>query len=91
MEPFGPGNMRPVFMSEGVYDTGSMRIVGDTHLKLRLTQDNYHTIDAIGFGLGEYYHDIKDGVPFDVCYTIEENIYRGVITLQLRIKDIRLK
>ncbi|MBC5994191.1 single-stranded-DNA-specific exonuclease RecJ [Pontibacter cellulosilyticus] len=91
MEPFGPGNMRPVFVSELVYDTGSVRIVGDSHLKLRLTQDGYHSIDAIGFGLSDYYHKIAKGIPFDVCYTVEENIFRGVITLQLRIKDIRMK
>ncbi|GAB3194858.1 single-stranded-DNA-specific exonuclease [Pontibacter aydingkolensis] len=91
MEPFGPGNMRPTFVSECVYDTGSVRIVGDSHLKLRLTQDGFYSIDAIGFGLSDYYHKISKGIPFDVCYTVEENIYRGVITLQLRIKDIRLK
>ncbi|WP_242921556.1 single-stranded-DNA-specific exonuclease RecJ [Pontibacter liquoris] len=91
MEPFGPGNMRPVFVSECVYDTGSLRVVGDSHLKLRLTQDGFYSIDAIGFGLSDYYHRISKGIPFDVCFTVEENIYRGVISLQLRIKDIRIK
>ncbi|WP_299818538.1 single-stranded-DNA-specific exonuclease RecJ [uncultured Pontibacter sp.] len=91
MEPFGPGNMRPMFVSECVYDTGSVRIVGDSHLKLRLTQDGHQSIDAIGFGLSDYYDKISKGIPFNVCYTIEENIYRGVITLQLRIKDIRMQ
>ena len=91
MEPFGPGNMGPVFESECVYDTGSVRIVGDSHLKLRLTQDGSHSIDAIGFGLSDYFKVISKGIPFDVCYTVEENIYRGVISLQLRIKDIRIK
>ena len=91
MEPFGPGNMRPVFVSECVYDTGSVRVVGDSHLKLRLTQDGFYSIDAIGFGLSDFYKPISKGIPFDVCYTIEENIFRGVISLQLRIKDIRIK
>ncbi|PRY15047.1 exonuclease RecJ [Pontibacter ummariensis] len=91
MEPFGPGNMRPVFVSECVYDTGSVRVVGDSHLKLRLTQDGFYSIDAIGFGLSDFYKPISKGIPFDLCYTIEENVYRGVTTLQLRIKDIRMK
>ncbi|GAB3542332.1 single-stranded-DNA-specific exonuclease RecJ [Pontibacter brevis] len=91
MEPFGPGNMGPVFESECVYDTGSVRVVGDTHLKLRLTQDGFNTIDAIGFGLSDHYKAISKGIPFDVCYTVEENVYRGVISLQLRIKDIRIR
>jgi len=91
MEPFGPGNMRPVFVSECVYDTGNLRVVGDAHLKLCLTQDGFYNIDAIGFGLSDYYKAISKGIPFDVCYTVEENIYRGVSSLQLRIKDIRIK
>ncbi|QHL88196.1 single-stranded-DNA-specific exonuclease RecJ [Nibribacter ruber] len=89
MEPFGPGNMSPVFMSTCVYDTGSVRVVGDTHLKLRLTQDGDVSFDAIAFGMAPYYPLIQKGIPFDVCYSIEENEFRGNVTLQLRIKDIR--
>ncbi|WP_207433749.1 single-stranded-DNA-specific exonuclease RecJ [Sabulibacter ruber] len=89
MEPFGPGNMAPVFMSTCVYDTGSARVVGDSHLKLRLTQDGETSFDAIAFGMAEYYPRIQKGIPFDVCYCIEENVFRGNVTLQLRIKDIR--
>lgn len=89
MEPFGPGNMAPVFMSTCVYDTGSARVVGDAHLKLRLTQDGDTSFDAIAFGMAEYYPKIQKGIPFDVCYCIEENVYRGNVSLQLRIKDIR--
>jgi single-stranded-DNA-specific exonuclease len=89
MEPFGPGNAAPVFMSECVYDTGSCRVVGDTHLKLRLEQEDSPPIDAIAFGMGDYYPKILKGIPFDVCYCIEENVYRGATTLQLRIRDIR--
>jgi single-stranded-DNA-specific exonuclease len=89
MEPFGPGNMAPVFMSECVYDTGSCRVVGDTHLKLRLEQEDSHPIDAIAFGMGDYYPKIRKGIPFDVCYCVEENVFRGVSSLQLRIRDIR--
>ncbi|AHJ99862.1 single-stranded-DNA-specific exonuclease RecJ [Hymenobacter swuensis] len=90
MEPFGPGNPNPVFASEQVYATpDSARIVGNSHLKLTLTQDGHHTVDAIGFGLGEYHEQIRQGQPFSVCYTIEINEYRGVKNLQLRVKDIR--
>ncbi|WP_192822527.1 single-stranded-DNA-specific exonuclease RecJ [Rufibacter sp. LB8] len=89
MEPFGPGNMAPVFMSTCVYDTGSARVVGDAHLKLRLTQDGDTSFDAIAFGMAEYYPRILKGIPFDVCYCVEENVFRGNVTLQLRVKDIR--
>ncbi|WP_426489824.1 single-stranded-DNA-specific exonuclease RecJ [Hymenobacter sp. 102] len=90
MEPFGPGNPNPVFASERVYAApDSARIVGNSHLKLTLTQDGHHTVDAIGFGLGEYYERIRQGQPFSVCYTVEMNEYRGIKNLQLRVKDIR--
>ena len=90
MEPFGPGNPNPVFASENVYAApDSARIVGNSHLKLALTQDGHHRIDAIGFGLGDYYDRIRQGQPFSVCYTVEINEYRGTKTLQLRVKDIK--
>ncbi|MET4107753.1 single-stranded-DNA-specific exonuclease [Hymenobacter sp. UYP22] len=90
MEPFGPGNPNPVFASERVYAApDSARIVGNSHLKIALTQDGHHSVDAIGFGLGEYYEQIRQGQPFSVCYTVEINEYRGVKNLQLRLKDIR--
>ncbi|MFC5270905.1 single-stranded-DNA-specific exonuclease RecJ [Adhaeribacter terreus] len=91
MQPFGPGNMAPVFSSECVYDTGSCRVVGDTHLKLRLTQDGFTEFDAIAFGMADFYPKILKGIPFDVCYCVEQNVFRGVISLQLRIKDIRFQ
>ncbi|MBC6612316.1 single-stranded-DNA-specific exonuclease RecJ [Hymenobacter sp. BT507] len=90
MEPFGPGNPNPVFESRGVYAApDSARIVGNSHLKVALTQDGYHVVDAIGFGLGEYYEQMQQGEPFSVCYNVEMNEYRGTRTLQLRLKDIR--
>ncbi|OWP63474.1 single-stranded-DNA-specific exonuclease RecJ [Hymenobacter amundsenii] len=90
MEPFGPGNTNPVFASENVYAApDSARIVGNSHLKLALTQDGHHRLDAIGFGFGDYYDRIREGQPFSVCYTLEINEYRGTKTLQLRVKDIR--
>lgn len=90
MEPFGPGNPNPVFESECVYAArDSARVVGNSHLKLALTQDGQHEVDAIGFGLGEHLERILKGIPFNVCYTIEVNEYRGARSLQLRVKDIR--
>ncbi|OUJ76378.1 single-stranded-DNA-specific exonuclease RecJ [Hymenobacter crusticola] len=91
MEPFGPGNPNPVFESGSVYAVpDSVRVVGNSHLKLVVTQDGRHTVDAIGFGLADYYEPIAKGFPFSMCYTVDMNEYRGVKSLQLRLKDIRL-
>jgi len=92
-QPFGPGNMAPVFMSSSVFDNGSGRLVGSSseHLKLDLLQKEapYHQFPAIGFSMVEHFSLIRDGKPFDICYSIEENEFRGNITLQLNLKDIK--
>jgi len=87
--PFGPGNMNPVLMTSTVVDDGNVRIVGSNHLKLRVMDRNNIVFDAIAFGLGEHYDAIRSRIPFDICYTVEENHWNGKITLQLVIKDIR--
>ena len=93
-QPFGPGNANPVFITENVYDAGNGRKVGagGVHLKLDVIQESlpYRQLAAIGFNMAEAYFDhIKAGNPFDICYSIVENFYRGSSTVQLRLKDIR--
>ncbi len=92
-QPFGPGNTNPVFQTENVYDGGKGRKVGadGVHMKLDLIDEKqpFHQIPAIAFNMSEYFDNIKAGNPFDICYSIVENYYRGNSTLQLRIKDIR--
>ncbi|MCQ2179349.1 MAG: single-stranded-DNA-specific exonuclease RecJ [Bacteroidales bacterium] len=92
-QPFGPGNSNPLFITENVYDAGSGRKVGagGVHMKLDLIQESqpYHQIAAIAFNMAESYDYIKEGNPFDVCYAIVENYYRGSSTLQLRVRDIK--
>jgi single-stranded-DNA-specific exonuclease len=90
-QPFGPGNMSPVFVTECVYDTGEGRPVGSDkeHLKLSLIQeDNPKVFHSIAFQMGDHYNHVQNGVPFDVCYSITENVFRGVASLQLRVRDI---
>jgi single-stranded-DNA-specific exonuclease len=92
-QPFGPGNMTPVFFTENVTDNGSGRAVGTErdHLKLSLiSEDNpFNEIPCIAFGLGFMSNKISKGVPFDICYCIDENVFRGNTTLQLRVKDLK--
>ncbi|MCD6200383.1 MAG: single-stranded-DNA-specific exonuclease RecJ [Bacteroidales bacterium] len=94
MEPFGPGNMPPVFVTRHVRDAGTGRVVGNNggHLKLDLTQDGktIHPFPAIAFNQSHRYELIREGKFFDICYTITENEFRGTKTLQLNIKDIKV-
>jgi len=91
MAPFGPDNMRPVFVTRGVKDTGNSRVLKDEHLKLSIVQEEYPEIivDAIAFGMGHLYEKIKDK-KFDIVYTIEENTWNGYTNLQLMIRDLKI-
>ncbi len=92
-QPFGPGNTAPVFVTRGVCNKGDARLVGNEreHLRMDLTQRQKPntTIASIAFQQPEHYEWIRNGRPIDVCYTIVENHYRGTVTPQLRIKDIK--
>lgn len=92
-EPFGPGNMNPVFFSENVADNGQGRKVGSggDHLKLNLIQEEnpFDDVPAIAFNQGSKFNKITGGNTFDIAYTITENHFRGETTLQLNIKDIK--
>jgi len=90
--PFGPGNMRPIFLSEKVSLTNPPRIVGNNHLVTTFKQNgNDKVFDAIGFNLGYYAEHIdKDKDLVDIVYTIETVNKEGKIFPQLRIKDIRV-
>ena len=90
MEPFGPENRSPVFYTEGVVDSGYAKLVGQdkSHLKARFVQESSSPIDAIGFGLSEKMELLKKGMPLRIAYAVEENVWQGNVSVQLRLKDI---
>ncbi len=87
--PFGPENMAPVFLSRNVYVSGAASLVGGSHIKMTVIQQGSAGYDSIAFGQGEMLSQIKKDVPFDICYSIEENIWREKRSIQLNIKGIR--
>jgi single-stranded-DNA-specific exonuclease len=88
-EPFGPNNLRPVFISKNVYDyQGNSRIVKEQHIKFVVHQKNGVIIDGIGFGMADKYEVLQKGA-FDMVYTIDENEFNGVTKLQVKVLDIR--
>ena len=90
--PFGPQNLSPVFMTTEVYDTGYGKCVGEdqTHLRVTLTQKRASKIVGIGFGLGVQLPIVKSKAPFKTVYSIDENEWNGRISLQLKLKDLKL-
>ena len=92
-QPFGPGNTAPVFATYGTINHGDAKLVGAEmeHLRMDLMQRQKPntTIQTIAFQQPAHFEWIRTGHPIDVCYQIVENHYRGNITTQLRIKDIK--
>ena len=92
-QPFGPGNPAPVFVTRGVVSHGETKLVGADceHLRMDLMQRQKPntTIQTIAFQQPTHYEWICAGHPIDVCYQIVENHYRGSVSVQLRIKDIK--
>lgn len=89
--PFGPDNQKPTFCTHGVYDYGTSKVVGreQEHIKLELVDNKCNQImNGIAFGQSSQARYIKTKRAFDICYTIEDNIYkRG--EAQLQIEDIK--
>ncbi len=87
--PFGPENMSPIFISRNVYVAGYCGLVGESHLKMTVIQEGSLPQDCIAFNMGAHLAAVKEGNPFDICYHIEENIWRDKRSIQLNIKGIR--
>jgi single-stranded-DNA-specific exonuclease len=87
--PFGPENMSPVFLSKNVYVSGNAGLVGGNHIKMAIMQPGSAAFSCIAFNQAQLLPKLKPGVPFDVCYSIEENVWREQRTIQLNIKAIR--
>lgn len=90
--PFGLGNPEPVFATTGV-TVVSIRLIGakQNHLKMKMSHPLVKTpFDAVGFGMGEWYGKIKQGMTVDVAYTIDMNKWNGNTSLQLKVRDIRI-
>ncbi len=86
MEPFGPENMRPVFIAKNVLDTGYSKIVKELHIRFVVKQDKF-SITGIGFNMAEKFELLKK--PFDLVFTVDENEWNGTKSLQLKVIDIR--
>ena len=92
-EPFGPENMPPLFVTKNVMDRGYSKAVGsdNEHLKLHLCteKDKLSEMNGIAFKLGFHSEYVSKGLAFDICYSIQENEWKGNRSIQLEVKDIK--
>ncbi len=87
MEPFGPDNMKPVFIARNVKDAGFSKVVKDLHLRVVLKQGD-KILSGIGFNLGEKMIHLQHNQPVDLVFTIDENEWQGNTSLQLKVIDL---
>ncbi len=91
-EPFGPNNLKPIFVSRDVNLNTRPMIVGQGHLKMRISQSGAPAFEAIGFNMEKYAEPLRNAGSgsVDIAYTIEENTWNNKTSLQLRLKDIHI-
>lgn len=87
MEPFGPDNMRPVFIARKVKDAGFSKVVKDLHLRVVLKQEDI-ILSGIGFNMADKFSILQDGQPIDIVFSIDENEWQGNTNLQLKVIDL---
>lgn len=88
MEPFGPENMRPVFITRRVTDSGFSKIVKEQHLRFSVRQGET-VFNGIGFGMADKYALLQNSQPVDIVYKLDENEWNGSKSLQLRVVDVK--
>jgi single-stranded-DNA-specific exonuclease len=88
MEPFGPDNMRPLFIAQGVNDTGYSKLMKEAHISFNVTQGN-HPIKGIGYNMPHYMPIVKSGKPFDIVFQLQLNEWQGTETVQMQVLDVK--
>ena len=89
MEPFGPGNLKPVFITKNVTSTAGTKVVKESHIRFVVRKEDI-TLTGIGFNLAAKFHLLQENKPLDIVFTIDENDWNDQKNLQLKIIDFRL-
>lgn len=89
MEPFGPGNMRPVFVAKKLTDSGFSKVVKEQHLRFSVKQNDIH-FTGIGFGMADKYALLQNNQLVDIVFTLDLNEFNGQQNLQIKVIDMKL-
>ena len=88
MEPFGPDNMKPVFVAKNVSNTGFSKIVKEQHIRFLVQQKNIQ-INGIGFNMAHKYDILQNNKFIDIVFNIDLNEWNGNTNVQLKVIDFK--
>ena len=89
MEPFGPENMRPVFITKKVTDTGFSKVLKEQHIRFVVKQGDI-IVNGIGFNMADKFSLLQMNEPLDIVYTLDINEWNNETNIQLRMIDFKL-
>jgi len=89
LEPFGPGNPRPVFHAAGVEIVDGPRRIKDRHLKFAVRQQGrlFRAIAWRAIERESFFAANRSGL--DLAFSLAQNTYRGETTVEFSIVDSR--
>lgn len=93
LEPHGPENLRPVFLSKNIKNARFTKLVGAhaDHLQLHVKQaGNMAEMKGIAFKMKDWVFPILEGKEIDLLFQLNENVWNGQSSIQLEVLDIRL-
>ena len=88
LEPYGPGNPRPVFRLDRCAITGLTQVGNGKHMKLKLSSGG-RVLDAIFFSATAEEAGISPDQRVDLCFSPQINEYKGWRNVQLQVSDLR--
>ena len=88
MEPFGPDNMRPIFLAKNVRDTGYCKLVKEAHVSFNVTQGK-NSVRGIGYNMPDKIAIVKSGQPFDIVFQLQLNEWQGTQSVQMQVIDLK--
>jgi single-stranded-DNA-specific exonuclease len=92
MAPFGPENHKPVFEARNLYVVNSLSNFKDRHVRFLVGQEESESVfQTVGFDMADYYPQLSNGDRFKMAFTMEDNTYNGMTSLQLRAKEIKFE
>jgi len=92
MAPFGPENQKPVFAGKNMFVHNSLSNFKERHIRFLAGQaGSENVLQAVAFDQAEHYNRLASGERFTLAFTIEENVYNGNTSIQLRVKDIKFE